>query len=201
MLILACFFEDAVAGGELEFGFGGVLGDDEGVWGEELAAGGAAEEAEGLGVVGFALVGRVEEDDVDGDLEFLQELGDAAIFQRVAAGDFEGGEVGAERLQGGCAVFCEPDAACATADGLDADGAGAAVEIDEITAGQARGDDVEEGLAESVAGGAGGGAGGRDEETRTVGSGDDAHWSMVLRLAGILPRIQWRDAWVVASDR
>ena len=42
-----------------------MLGDDEGVGGEELAAAGAAEEAEGGFVLGFGFVGWVEEDDVD----------------------------------------------------------------------------------------------------------------------------------------
>ena len=65
-----------------------MLGYDEGVGSEDFAAGGAAEEAEGLGVVGFALVGWVDEHDVDGALKLLQKLGHAAVFKGVAAGDF-----------------------------------------------------------------------------------------------------------------
>ncbi len=63
----------------------------------------------------------------------------------------------------------------AAAEGLDADGAGARVEIKKNSAGDARREDVEEGLAEAVAGGAHVQASRRVERARAELSGNDAH--------------------------
>jgi hypothetical protein len=172
--------EGSIAGGE--WSFAGVLGDDEGIRGEELAASGAAEEVQGRFVLDLEVVGRVEEEDVDGAgwgldglAEAVEKGSGAAVFEGVALGDLEGREIRAEGGDGGGGLLGEPDVESAAADGLDADGAGAGVEIDEAAAFNTRGEDVEEGLAEAVAGGAGFGATGRDELTGTVGAGDDAH--------------------------
>ena len=134
--------------GEEEGGFGGVLCDDEGVGGEEFAG---AQEAKGLGVGLLVVVGGVEVEDVDGvRLEALEEGHGALELYGVAGGDFEGGEVCLQGLEGGGGVFCEEDVAGAAAEGLNAHGTGAGVEIDEGAVGDAGGDDVEEGFAEAV---------------------------------------------------
>ena len=183
--------EGAETGGE--WGFGAVLGDDQSVGGEDLAATGAAEEVEGELVLGGGLGGRVEEDHVDGVGELggfgetLEQSAGAAVFDGEGFGDFEGGEVGAQGGEGGGGVLGEPDVGGAAAERLDADGSGAGVEIEETAVGDTRGEDVEEGLAEAVAGGAGGGALGGSELARTMDSGDDAHLLMVAELGALVP--------------
>lgn len=177
--------EGSVAGSE--GGLAAVFGDDEGVGGQEGSAADAAEEAEGGLVLVSGLVGWVEVHDVytggagwGGQFgEALEEGSGAAVFEGVAVGDVEGGEVGAEGSEGEVGVFGEPDVGCSAGDGLDAYGAGAGVEVDEAAAGDARGDDVEEGFAEAVAGGAGFEAAWGGELAGAIGSGDDAHLSMV----------------------
>ena len=150
-----------------------MLGDDEGLRRE---AGGTTEEAESLGVGFFVFVGWVEVEEVDaGWREALEERHGAAVFHGEGLRDVEGGEVCAEGFEGGRGVFGEEDVAGSAAEGFDADGAGAGIEIDEGGVGEARGEDVEEGFAEAVTGGAGGGAGWGDEDAGTVGAGDDAH--------------------------
>jgi len=135
----------------------------------------------------------IEEDEVDGvgelgELEETLEQGaGAAVFKGEAGGDLEGGEVGAQRGEGGGGVLGEPDVGGAAAEGLDADCAGAGVEIEETAIGDARGEDVEEGLAEAVAGGAGGGAPWGDELAGAMGSGDNTHLLMVAGLAASHP--------------
>lgn len=171
--------EGSVACGE--GGFAAVLGDDEGVGSEEGFAAGAAEEAEGGLVLVGGLVGWVEVDDFDGGSfgEALEEGSSASVFEGVAVGDLEGGEVGAEGGQGEVGVFRKPDVGGSAGDGLDADGSGAGVKIDKAAGGDAWRDDVEEGFAEAVAGGAGSETAWGGELTGAIGSGDDAHLSMV----------------------
>ena len=89
-------------------------------------------------------------------------------------------EVFAEGGEGGGGVFAEPDVGCSAGEGFDAYGSGAGVEVDEAGAFDAGLEDVEEGLAEAVAGGAGGGSAGGLELARAIGSGDDAHRAKVL---------------------
>ena len=76
-----------------------MLSDDEGAGGQEGTVGLAAEEAEGLGIGLFFVIGRVEVDDVDwggGFGEALQQSHHAAVFEGISAGDFKVGQVGAE---------------------------------------------------------------------------------------------------------
>ena len=94
--------------------------------------------------------------------EALEERAGAAVFEGVAVDDLEGGEVGAEGSEGRLGVFGEPDVCGATADGFDADGSGAGVEVDKAALGDAWREDVEEGFAQAVAGGTGRGAAGGD---------------------------------------
>jgi len=153
--------ELAVAGGGVEV-FRRVFGQDQGVRREERSVGWAAQEAEGLGVVVFGVVGWVEEDDVDGVGglgEALEKGGRAAVFEGEASGDIEVRQVRLEGLQGGCGFFGEEGVGRATGDGFDADGAGSGEEIGEAAALDTGAEDVEEGLAEAVAGGASAGAG------------------------------------------
>ncbi len=148
--------EASVAVGGLE-ALGGVFGEDEGVWREDGVVGGAAEETKGLGVVVFGVVRWVEEDDVErGELgEALQQGGGSAVFEGVAGGNPEGGEIGSEGFERGWGFFREEDVGGSAREGFDADGTGAGEKIGEPAVGDARGEDVEEGFAEAVAGGAG----------------------------------------------
>ena len=110
-----------------------------------------------VGVLVDGFVRWVEEDDVDTLLalgEGDEQACRAAVFDGVAAGDLERGKIFADGGQRGGCVFREPDVRCAAADGLNADGAGAGVEIDESRAFDAGGEDVEKRFAEAVAGGA-----------------------------------------------
>ncbi len=153
----------------------GVFGDDKGFRVKTFSSGGAAQKAEGLGVGVFVFVRRVEEDEVDGLREFLEERHYAPSVDRVASGDAKSGEVNVQGFEGGRGVFGEPDVACAAAKGFDPYGSGASVKVGKCGAGQAGRENVEQGLAQAVAGGAGGRSGWGGKEAGTVGSGDDAH--------------------------
>ena len=76
-------------------------------------------------------------------------------------------------------IFSEPDVGGSAAEGLDADGTGSGVEVDEAAGVETGGEDVEEGLAEAVAGRPSGGAFGGDEPARAEEAADDAHRAMV----------------------
>ena len=142
---------------------------------ETCPSGCAAQEAKTLGVGVFVFVRRVEEDEVEGLREFLQEWHYAPSVDRVATGDAERGEIGVQGFKRGRGVLGEPDVACAAAEGFNPYGSGAGVKVGKCGARQARREDVEQGLAQAVAGGAGGRSGWGGEEAGTVGSGDDAH--------------------------
>ena len=162
-----------------------MLGDDQSIGREEFATAGTAEKAEGAFVLGSGLVGRVEKDEVQRGAEFakaLEQRAGAAVFKGVAVGNLKGGEVGAQGGDGGGGVLAEPDVGRSAADGFDAGGSGASVEIDEAAAFDAGLEDVEETLAEAVASGPGSGAAGRGELTGAKGSGDDAHRSILTAL-------------------
>jgi len=140
-------------GGELA----GVLGDDDRVGGEDDCVV-LGEEVEGGAVLVARFVGWVEENDVGGALVFdhcIEELADAAVFDGVAALELECGDVGADGEDGFGLALGEPAEVGAAAEGFDSDGAGAGVEVGEPGAFNAGGEDVEEGFAETVAGGAG----------------------------------------------
>ena len=107
---------------------------------------------------------------------------DGPGFEGVAAADAERGEVGADGAQGGIGVFDEDGFACATAESLDSDGSGTGVEIEKDRAGDARGEHIEEGFAQAVAGWARVKAFGGDERARAKLAGDDAHRFMVTRV-------------------
>lgn len=78
-------------------------------------------------------------------------------------------------FEGGRSVFGKPDLACSAAESFDADGPGARVQVSKRRARHAWSEDVEQGLAQAVAGRASSGSGWSGEETGTVGSGDNAH--------------------------
>jgi len=135
----------------------GVLGYDDGVWCEDDCVV-LGEEVEGGAVLVAGFVGWVEEDDVRGALVFdhcVQELADTAVFDGVAALDFQHGDVGADGGGGFGFALGEPAEIGAAAEGFYANSAGAGVKVGELCAVDARGEDVEEGFAEAVAGGAG----------------------------------------------
>ncbi len=168
--------EAAEAGGQL--GLAAVLGDDAGARGEERFGAGAAKEGEGGGVLGGGNVGRVEEDEVKG-IGAGEQAGDeggyAAVIEGVAGGDVHGLEVLAKSGEGGAVAFGEEDVGGAAAEGLDADSSSAGVKVGESGAGKGWRENVEEGLAEAVAGGAGAGSTRGDQRPRAVKAGDDAH--------------------------
>jgi hypothetical protein len=69
----------------------------------------------------------------------------------------------------------------AAAEGFDSDGAGSRVGVEERRACDARGEDVEQGLAQAVGGGTRGCAGDALQAARTELSGDDPHQPTVTR--------------------
>ena len=147
-------------------GLAGVLGDDAGGGQEKVSTAGAAEQGEGGGVLVGGLGGRVKEDEVEaisGFGEPGQKGTGAAIVQGVAGGDPEGAQVLAQGGDGERSLFGEEDVGGSAGDGFDTDGAGSGVEVGEAGALDPGTEDVEEGLAEAVAGGAGGGSAGGDE--------------------------------------
>ena len=80
----------------------------------------------------------------------MEEGAGAAVFKGVILLDAEGLKVGAKSFEGGWGGFGKPGVGGAAGDGFNAYGAGAGVEIDETAAGEAGGEDVEEGFAEAV---------------------------------------------------
>ncbi len=96
--------------------------------------------------------------------------------------DFECGEVGAQCGDGGCGAFDEGDVRGAAAESLNSDGAGAGVEVGKAGSFDARREDVEDRLAEAVAGGTRGHAGGRGERAAAIGAGDDTHGDRRTRI-------------------
>ncbi len=155
--------------------------DDDGGGGREDGGGaGAAEEMQGIGVLIGGFVGWIEEDEIErvdgrGFDQAGEEGGGGALVHGHAGGDLEGGEVGAEGGYGGRLPLDKVHVGGAAAVGLDADGAAAGIEISEAGPGNARAEDVKEGLAEAIGGGAGAGAFGGEEEPGSEGAGDDAH--------------------------
>jgi len=133
-----------------------VFGDDNGVGGEKF---GGAEVAEHAEIVIGGGVGRVEEDVAERWLSGvarghgLQAAKGVGGKNRCAGADGEGFEIFADEGGGGRVVFDEDDFRGATAEGFDADGAGAGEEVDEMRAGDFLSEDVEEGFAKLVAGG------------------------------------------------
>ena len=161
-----------------------MLGYDDGV-GREDDCVVLGEDVQGGAVLVSGFVGRVEEYDVGGALIFdhrVQELADAAVFDGVAALQLERGDVGADREDGFGFALGEPAEVRAAAEGFNANRAGAGVEVGELCALNARGQDVEESFAETVAGGAGFEALGGLEDSGAECSGYDAH--QFLRIQG-----------------
>jgi len=160
-----------------------VFGDDESIGREEGAAV-AAEQAEGENVLVVGGVRRVEEDEAGGAAGFEEagkRGGDAAWLEGVAAANAERGEVGANGAEGRLGLLDEDGFTGAAAEGLDADSAGAGIEIEKERAGDAGREDVEESLAEAVAGGADVEAAGRMEHAGAELSGDNAHGGHRIR--------------------
>ena len=167
--------ERSVAFGEVEFFE--VFGYYDGVGREEGVAFGAEQVQSRFVFCGFG-VGRIEEDEVDfsvGCGETFEGGGCSPGFECVAAADSERGQIGADGAEGGLGVFDEDGFCGASAEGLYSHRSGASVEVEEYGAGDARGENVEEGFAEAVAGGASVAAFGRDERSGAELSGDDAH--------------------------
>ncbi len=171
-----------------EWGFAAVFGDDEGVGGEDDSAASAAKEMQGVGVFGFGFPGGIEVDEVEeiGGAGFgggfLRSLGGtfeqgagSAFFDGVGVRDLQGLEVGADGSEGGFGLLGEEDLHGSAAESLDADGSGAGVEVGEAAVGDAGREDVEEGLAQAVAGGPGSSSARGDQLAGAVGSGDNAH--------------------------
>lgn len=154
-----------------------VFGYDDGLGRKNLAAFSAKSMQCGFVFGGFG-VGWVEEDEVGGAPgggEALEGSGGGAGFERVASSDSQRRQVGADGSQRGFGAFYKDGFRRASAEGLDADGSGACVEVEENGAGDSRGEHIEEGLAKAIAGGAGIAAFGRGQRAGAKLSGDDAH--------------------------
>ncbi len=172
---------DALERGEFfgEFEFAGVLGDDDGVL---VYEGGIAEKIHDAEIFVSGGVRGIEEDEVVSEIAVflaLFELFKGAVGIHLQDGgafaDFQGFEIVADELGGGCVIFDEEDALRAAAEGFNADGAGAGEEVEEVGAWDSGGENVEEGFAEAVARGAEVGRIEGFELTRAVSAGDDAH--------------------------
>ena len=175
MLELSRADQAAIAIGQSKIAACGVFCDGERFGAEAFRSGLAAEEAESLRVRVFIVVGRIEENEIESVREFLEQRHGASGVDGAAGTYAQRGEIGVKGFEGGRGVFGEPDVACAAAEGFDADGSRAGVEVGEGGVGQAGSEDVEQGLAQAVAGRAGGGSGWSGEEAGTISSGDDAH--------------------------
>ena len=175
LLQLAGPDEATILLGKRKAAAGRMFGDDEGFGGKNPGSRRTAEKAEALAVGLLVLVGRIEEDEIEDLREFLEQRHGASELERVVGRDAQGGEICMQRFEGGVCSFGKPHVACAAAERLDAYGSGAGVKVNKVGAGQARGKNVEEGLAEAVAGRTRGGSGRSSKEAGTVGSGDDAH--------------------------
>lgn len=161
----------------------GVFGDDDSIWREDGAAC-TAEEVEGEFVFFGCFVGWVEVDEVDFPAlcgEAFEGDGGRGGFKRVVAVNFQQREIGADGFERGRGVLDEDGLGGAAAEGLDADGSRTCVEVEKNAAGDARGEDIEEGFAEAVAGWPGVMAGRRRERPGSELSGDDAHDFMLSR--------------------
>ncbi len=169
-------FEGAVA--VFERLLAAMLGDDEGV-GSERSSRSAAQQAQSGGVFGGSVVRGIEKNKAE-VLEWrcgraAKECACAGSVDAGLSGDAEAGEVGAENFESSRGALDKGDLRSAAAERLDADSTGARVEVEKDGAFYAGSKNVEEGLAQAVAGGAGGQARGRSEGARTETSGDDAH--------------------------
>ena len=183
-------FEEAGAGEGAIVRFEALLaamfGDDERAGGEE-GGGWGAELVEGRGVFFGGVVGGVEKDDVEdgrAGLELAEEGGGGAGVDGDARGEAQAGEIGAEDFEGGWSALDEGDAGGTAAESLDGDCAGAGIEVEEGHRGDAGCEDVEECLAEAVAGGAGRHACGGLKRARAECSGDDTHANQHTRRGG-----------------
>ena len=174
-------FADAIAVERAVFFVGwklaAVFRDHDGVGGEDRFVV-VGEEVQGGSVLIAIAVRRIEEDDVGLAIVIdhgVEQLADTAVFDGEAAVDFQRGDVGADG--GGRFRFAlgEPDEIRAAADGFKADGAGAGVEVSELRADDARGEDVEERFAQTVAARTSFEALGGLDVAGAIGSGDDAH--------------------------
>ena len=166
--------------------------DHQRIWRKQLSSLRAAQKRERAGVLGFSLVGWVEEHKIDrlGQLgKSLQQRARAAIFQRKALLDAERMQVGAQRFQRWRAAFRKPHIPGTPAESLDANRPGTRIQINESGPGQARRKNVEQRFPQPVGGGARRRTRRRLQKTGSKGAGNHAHPPMVnagrgLRVAG-----------------
>lgn len=135
-----------------------VLGDDDGVPGQERAS---AEKFENAVVFGGGGVGRVEEDVSELRRRFALARGKSFESAECVDGknggspaNIEAREIGFDERDGRAVRFDEGGGGGSAADGFDADGSGAGEEIEEVPAFKVGTEDVEERFTEIVAGGA-----------------------------------------------
>ncbi len=107
--------------------------------------------------------------------ELLQQSSNAADFQGELARDLQHCKIFAKTSQSECGILRKPDVRGSATERLNANRSGAGIEIDETATGDARRKDVEEGLAQPVAGGTSLHSVRSGELTGAIGSGDDTH--------------------------
>ncbi len=163
--------------GELEFVV--MLEDDEGVVGQEIGGG---EEFEGAGIVDVSGVGRIDEDEIEWRSgrsvargEFLEGGEGVGGEDGVAGGDLERVEILADEFGGGRVIFNEGNVSGAAAESFNANGAGSGEDVEEARADYAGAENVEESLAQAVAGRTKREALQALQDTAAIFAGDDAH--------------------------
>ena len=118
----------------------------------------ASEKIERAGVFVLRLIGRIKVDDIDRLRQFakpLQHGSDAAVFERETPAYLQRSEILPQRRQRRLSVFRKPDMRSTAAYRLDSNRSSAGVEIDEAATFEPRRKDIEECLAQAVAGGTG----------------------------------------------
>ena len=165
-----------------QFGLAAVLCDDEGIRRESRTPTSAAEKVERAAVFRFGLVRRIEIHEIDQlrDLaEALQHRAYASVLQRKASNNLQSRKILPNRRQRRLSVFGKPDVRRASAQRLDSNSSSARVEIDKATAANTRRDDIEESLAQAVAGRPGLETTWSNKLTGTVSTCNNAHLWMV----------------------
>lgn len=132
-----------------------VFRDHQRIRSKHLTSAGAAQKIQRLGILRLCLIGRIEKDQINRPVQLAQPLqqgADSARLQRKTAIDLQRGKIGTKRRQGGFSIFGKPDVLRSPAERFDADCASTGIEVDKPATIEARRKNIEEGLAEPVAG-------------------------------------------------
>jgi hypothetical protein len=154
---------------------GAVLDDDDSARSDQV---GFIEKFKGADVVVFFIVRRIEKNKIGHQMasgKFLQ-AADGVGFDYFGGGKhLQRFEILLDELYGGCVGLDEDDLFCAAANRFDADGAGAGEKIDEERVVHRGAEDVEQGFAQTIAGGADFEIARSFQKTAAIFACDDAH--------------------------